>query len=214
VEFWDILNRVERSGRNLLKVVEQILDIGDLERDKVRLRLSSTPVGEIIQRSVESVVAAAAERDILIEKHDISPDLVLNADRLKIEQVMRHLLDNAIRFSPPREKVEVAVISDERQVTLLVKDHGIGIASAHHALIFESFRQVDCTSTRDYGGTGTGLAIAKGLVELHGGRIWVESELGKGSTFHVELPCRPGADSVDSVTSISQSGIARNPGYP
>lgn len=102
---------------------------------------------------------------------------------------MYNLISNAIKFSPEGGVVEVSLSApSEAELELRVRDQGIGIAAEHHALIFEKFRQVDGSATRAYGGSGLGLAISKGLVELHGGRIWVESSKGEGATFVVRLP--------------------------
>jgi signal transduction histidine kinase len=108
---------------------------------------------------------------------------------VRIGQVLYNLIGNAIKFSPAGGTVEVAVSAPSlSEWQLRVRDQGIGIAAEDQALIFEKFRQVEGSSTRTYGGTGLGLAITKALVELHGGRIWVESTKGQGATFLVSLP--------------------------
>ena len=99
-----------------------------------------------------------------------------------------NLISNAIRFSNEGQQVLVGVQVEPELVCFSIQDHGIGIAREHHGLLFQSFRQVDSGNTRKYGGAGLGLSIAKSLVDLQGGQIWFESELGKGSTFHIALP--------------------------
>ncbi len=108
------------------------------------------------------------------------------ADPLRLTQVLINLIGNAIKFTPTGGRIDVRIVRDGERVRFSVSDTGIGIPADKHALVFESFRQVDGSHTRAHGGTGLGLAIAKQLVEMHGGRIWVESEVGKGSTFAFE----------------------------
>jgi len=103
-----------------------------------------------------------------------------------------NLISNAIRFSSDGQRVLVGVQVEPERVCFSIQDQGIGIAREHYGLLFQSFRQVDSGTTRKYGGAGLGLSIAKSLVDLQGGQIWFESELGKGSTFHIALPRRRG----------------------
>ena len=124
-------------------------------------------------------------------RRTLNPDLPpLFADREKVGHVLGNLLGNAIGFSPPGGRVWMkATFSPDRAAALVeVGDTGIGIAPEHHEFIFEEFAQVDASSARQHHGTGLGLTIAQKLVELHRGRIWVESELGQGSRFYFTIP--------------------------
>ncbi len=115
----------------------------------------------------------------------------LRADWAKMGQTLYNLFDNAIKFSPHAGEVVFSCEELADGICFSIQDHGIGIASEFQGVIFESFRQVDGGTTRKYGGVGLGLSVAKSLVELHGGKIWFDSNPGKGSTFHVRLPHQP-----------------------
>jgi signal transduction histidine kinase len=116
--------------------------------------------------------------------------VVLRCDPGRLQQVLAHLLGNAIKFTPAGGRVEVAVTADAREARVTVTDTGIGIGRDHHARVFEKFFQADTSSTRPYGGAGLGLAISRALVAAHGGAIGVESETGRGSAFWFTLPRR------------------------
>jgi two-component system sensor histidine kinase ChiS len=113
----------------------------------------------------------------------------LYADRVRLRQILNNLVSNAIKFTERGEVAVKAEVQDEKGIALItVRDTGIGISADNYALIFEQFRQVDSGSTRKAGGTGLGLPITRRLVEMHGGEIWLESEVGKGSTFSFTIP--------------------------
>jgi len=113
------------------------------------------------------------------------------ADRERVHQVLFNLLDNAVRFTPMGGRVTVTASAHNGSIDVAVVDTGPGIAAEHLPRVFERFYRVDASRSRDDGGTGIGLAIARSVVEAHGGRIWAESEPGKGSTFTFELPVAP-----------------------
>ena len=141
-------------------------------------------------------IRAIASRDFgkgLTLVTEVSPDLApLNADREKVSHIVGNLLGNAIDFTPPGGRVWVRAFGiaerDVPECVVEVGDTGIGISSEHHDLVFREFAQVDASASRQHHGTGLGLTIARKLVELHGGRIWVESELGQGSRFYFTIP--------------------------
>ena len=189
-----MMARISRSGEQLLQVVNNILEIAEIEDKRTTLTLGEVRPEELIGQVAELISPTARDKGIALLLMAEQSRSTIEADWAKLGHVLYNLLDNAIKFSPAGTTVEVGAKEEPGEVLLYVKDSGIGIAREHHELIFESFRQVDEGETRDYGGTGLGLSVARSLVELHGGRIWVESELGQGSTFYVELPRRADAE--------------------
>jgi signal transduction histidine kinase len=142
-----------------------------------------------VQSVISSVEPLAAQKGLALTC-DIAPDLPgVRGDERRISQVRLNLVGNAIKFTEKGEVV-VRVTNSDGMCLVSVADTGTGIPEADHQKIFEEFQQVDNSSTRAKGGTGLGLAIAKRIVEMHGGRIWVESTLGKGSTFFFSIPVR------------------------
>ncbi len=186
----DLLQLVKRSGAHLLAVINDLLDISKLEVGKMTLYCETIYLAGLLKEVASTLQTLTTERNIKVSLLPIETSLNLYGDPIKCTQILSNLLHNAIKFSPDGGNIEVGAKADGPAVLIWVRDYGIGLASEHHSLIFESFRQVDSGNTRRYGGSGLGLAITKRLVELHGGSIWVESELGKGSTFYVRLPLR------------------------
>ncbi|MBM4776245.1 MAG: response regulator, partial [Archangiaceae bacterium] len=141
-------------------------------------------------------------------------EATLDADRVKLSQVLINLVGNAIKFSDGKGTVTVRASVQQERVTLSVRDEGIGIAPEHQALIFEGFRQVEGSNTRRFGGSGLGLAISKRLVTMHGGTLRVESTLGQGSTFVVDLPLvaptveQPDTSDAQVVVVVDDESIA------
>jgi two-component system sensor histidine kinase ChiS len=127
------------------------------------------------------------------------------ADRARVRQVLANMLANAVKFTE-RGTVSVSATAAEGWVTVSVADTGVGISPEAQAYVFDEFRQADSSTTRRYGGTGLGLAISKRLVTLHGGRIWVDSDIGRGSTFHFTLPIRvrAGAEALVARTAAGR----------
>ncbi|RSD34896.1 MAG: multi-sensor signal transduction histidine kinase, partial [Methanohalophilus sp.] len=119
---------------------------------------------------------------------DTNQEYPVYADKLKIKQVLYNLFSNAIKFTPEKGKIAIDIDYGDEDITISVSDSGIGIPPEEQDKIFESFRQLDSNSNRQYQGTGLGLALVKKIIEMHGGQIWVESEVGKGSTFKFTLP--------------------------
>jgi signal transduction histidine kinase len=145
-------------------------------------------VGHVLTEVTENIRSLAAGKGIEIHvKIDPSTGSV-DADPMRIGQVATNLIGNAIKFSPEKGRIEVFASGDESQVTLSVKDYGRGISARDLNRLFQRFAQLDSSTTRKAGGTGLGLVISKGIVEQHGGKIWVESAEGQGSTFSFSLP--------------------------
>jgi PAS domain S-box-containing protein len=185
---------IRTSGDALLLIINDILDFSKIEAGKLELELQPFVVGDCIESALDIVAASAAAKGLelacLVDPD--APDAVVG-DPARLCQIVVNLLTNAVKFTD-RGEVVLTVAPTEvaepgaHKLLFSVTDTGIGIPAERMDSLFESFTQVDASTTRRYGGTGLGLAISKRLTELMGGRMWAESEVGKGSTFHVALP--------------------------
>ena len=185
----DILERLGKSGRHLLGLINDVLDLSKIEAGQLTLSLTDYSMKEVVQMVITAVESLAAEKSLAL-KVALPPDLPLGrGDERRLTQVLLNLVGNAIKFTAVGE-VRVEVRASDGAFLVSVADTGPGIAEADQQKIFEEFQQVDSSSTRQKGGTGLGLAIAKKIIELHAGHIGVESSLGKGSTFWFSLPIR------------------------
>ena len=184
-----VLERVEKNGRHLLSLINDVLDLSKIEAGRLSLSLHDYSMKDVIQTVLTSVESLAGEKKIDL-KVDLADHLPMGkGDEQRIAQVILNLVSNAIKFTEQGEIKVTVTITDGKFLTS-VADTGSGIAELDLVKIFEEFRQVDGSSTRKKGGTGLGLSISKKIVEMHGGRIWAESKLGEGSTFHFALPVR------------------------
>jgi signal transduction histidine kinase len=185
----EVLKRLEKSGRHLLRLINDVLDLSKIEAGQLTLFLNEYSMPEVVDTVVNSVESLAEEKNLAL-KVSVSPDLTVGkGDQQRIAQVFLNLVGNAIKFTEEGE-VKVEVTSTNNKFFVAVSDTGPGISAADQQRIFEEFHQADSSSTRKKGGTGLGLSISKKIVEMHGGRIWVGSTLGKGSTFRFTLPVR------------------------
>jgi two-component system, sensor histidine kinase and response regulator len=188
----EYLNAVKYSADALLTVINDILDFSKIEVGKLGLDPVEFSLRDCIGRAMKTLSVRAHEKSLELAC-SIPPDLsdILIGDPVRLRQVILNLAGNAIKFT---EQGEVAIEASAANgaFNVAVRDSGPGIAVADQQKIFEEFQQVDNTSTRQKGGTGLGLAISKRIVEMHGGRILVDSELGKGSTFTIRLPVKAG----------------------
>jgi signal transduction histidine kinase len=183
------------GGRQLLDMVADILTYARSAANQLTTSHTEFAIDALIEQ-VTSLSEPLAARRALVLNVDVAPNLPpVRADRDKIAHVISNLLGNAIDFtsSGGRVWIRAAMVSGEARPAILIEvgDTGIGIAPEHHELVFREFAQVDASPSRAHHGTGLGLAIARKFVELHDGRIWVESALGKGSRFYFILPCQP-----------------------
>jgi signal transduction histidine kinase len=185
----EVLERLEKNGRHLLSLINDVLDLSKIEAGRLTLSLNEYSLAQMIQMAISSVEALAAEKQLAL-KAAVPENLIIGkGDEQRIAQVLLNLLGNAIKFTETGEiKVEAGV--SDKKFLVSVSDTGPGLAEADQKKIFEEFHQADGSSTRQKGGTGLGLSISKKIIEMHGGRIWVESTLGKGSTFRFTLPIR------------------------
>ncbi|MBD2467105.1 response regulator [Nostoc sp. FACHB-145] len=174
------------STERLVRLINDILDIERIESGKVKMERETCNLADLIQSAVNVMQPLAQKAQVKISVSSLS--VVLWADTDRIVQILTNLLSNAIKFSPPGETVCLETKQQEDEVVLIVKDKGRGIPADKLDSIFERFQQVDSSDSRNHDGTGLGLAICKSIIQQHGGRIWVESVLGEGSTFYFTLP--------------------------
>jgi len=176
-----------RNTLRLIRLLDDILDVSRIETGGAELRPGRFAASEVIRESVEEMRGLASERHVQIRWH-CPPDLDIVGDRDRLVQVLVNLISNALKFSEPDQLVSIMAREVAQGIRFSVRDFGRGIGKAQHARIFEKFQQVDSGPTRQEGGTGLGLAISKAIVEEHGGRIWLRSRLGDGSTFYFQIP--------------------------
>jgi signal transduction histidine kinase len=185
----DVLVRVQKSGRHLLDLINDVLDLSKIEAGQLTLSLNEYSLKEVIQAVFTAVEPLAMEKKLTLDVALPSDLPIGKGDERRITQVILNLVGNAIKFTEVG-KIRVQVTASDGTFLVSVSDTGPGISEADQQKIFGEFAQADSSSTRKKGGTGLGLTIAKRIIEMHGGRIWVESSLGKGSTFWFTLPIR------------------------
>jgi len=186
----EYVDDIHSSGHHLLSLINEILDLSKIEAGRMELELAKFD----LPLTVENAITLVRER---ASRHGITLDTAIDerlgdfvGDERKIKQILLNLLSNAVKFTSEGGRIEIKAISVDGSVEISVSDTGIGITSEDQATIFEEFRQVGTADAQKHEGTGLGLTLAKRFVELHGGRIWVESEVGKGSSFTFTLPER------------------------
>jgi signal transduction histidine kinase len=187
----DVLGRVEKSGRHLLQLINDVLDLSKIEAGQLALSVDDYSFGDLVQSVTSAVGSLVAEKHLSL-KVEVPQNLPIGrGDDRRITQVLLNLVGNAIKFTDAGE-VAIRVSEADGYFQAAVTDTGPGIPEDQRQRVFEEFQQVSGAVAKEKGGTGLGLAIAKRIVEMHGGRIWVESLLGKGSTFYFKLPVNPG----------------------
>lgn len=183
-----MIERIFNNGKHLLMMIEEILDFSKLKAERIELRLDTFDVVELAVTTAEELRSLAEQKALDLQVHLAKSSILVVNDRMRLRQVLVNLLSNAIKFTEIGSvSLEVCELPEGR-LAIIVRDTGIGIDQADQSFIFQEFWQVDQTTTRRYNGTGLGLAIANTLVQLMQGTISVESQLGVGSTFRVELP--------------------------
>jgi len=184
----EYLKSIDRATDRLTELVDHLLDMSRLEAGLMKLEKQSTNISKLIREAV-------AEAKLSAPKHDIVADMGqrltrLEVDPRRIRQVLDNLINNAVKYSSEETKVAVSAQRNSTQLRISVADQGTGIPTEDLERVFDRMYRVEQRLTPEVGGIGLGLSICKGLVEAHGGRIWVESKLGKGSTFHFTLPLK------------------------
>jgi len=179
---------IQRHTERLNSLLEDLLTLSHLESSKPGLHCESTPLPELISSLVDDIRGRSSTSGHLLSCA-VDPAIgLVHVDPLKISQVCANLLDNALKYTPSGSHIEVRARPRGNEIEVCVRDDGPGIPMADLPRIFERFYRVDKGRSRERGGTGLGLSIVKHIVQLHGGRVWVESELGKGTSFYFTLP--------------------------
>ena len=183
----EFLNDIKVSGTHLLGMINEILDMSKIEANAMKVVKSSFPISRALTEACNILLPLAKKKNIHINAA-MAYDFEVFADYQKIQQILYNLVSNAIKYSPENDEVEIAVVHAGDKFRIAVHDNGIGIDSKYHGKIFAKFVQLDSAYTKKESSTGLGLTITKELVELHGGKISLISEVNNGSTFIVEIP--------------------------
>jgi two-component system phosphate regulon sensor histidine kinase PhoR len=204
------LGIILEHSRRLARLTDDLLKLSQMDADRLELEIRRLSVAELIESCLETAQHRAAEKDIRVYVSHSSdlPDIA--GDRRRLAEILQNLLDNATQYTLPGGRITLTAEARDADVVFTVSDTGIGIPKADQSRIFERFYRVDAARSREAGGTGLGLAIAKHLVEVHGGRIWVESEIGQGSQFNFSVPVFDPERAA--VRVASGSGTGRVPG--
>jgi signal transduction histidine kinase len=192
----DYLKDIHTSGVHLLSLINDILDLSKIEAGRMELDPSTFELRGVMENAL-TLVRERAQRHGILLGLDVAADVgEVTADERKLKQILVNLLTNAVKFTPAGGRVDVDARREGGAVVIAVADTGIGIAPEDHEAVFEEFRQVGRNYTNKQEGTGLGLALTRKFVELHGGRIWLDSAPGRGSKFTFTLPSRaqPGSD--------------------
>jgi len=185
----EYIGDILQSGQHLLSLINDILDLSKIEAGRMELELSDFDLPGTIENTLTLVRERAIRRGITLGRTVDEHLGMIRADERKVKQVLLNLLSNALKFTPEGGKIDVRANVSDGVAEISVTDTGVGIAPEDQETVFEEFRQVG-TAAKKVEGTGLGLAISRKLIELHGGRIWVKSQLRSGSTFSFTLPLR------------------------
>ncbi len=193
------LNNINSGGKRLLEMIDRIIDLSNVETGKMELELDEVLLPQLLKYTVTSFQPSALKKNITIKTHIDNELLPVAADQAKLKRIVSLFIDNSIKFTPDGGMIRVEAIGLEGGVQISVTDTGIGIKPEEQKHIFDGFTQVDSTITRKHGGLGLGLALARRLTILHGGKIWMKSppgkdmalDVGKGSSFIFTIPYKP-----------------------
>ena len=186
----DVLQRIDKNGKHLLGLINDVLDLSKMEAGQEVLTFADYSIEDVLINVKSAVASLASGKGIRLEISAPQGLPVAHGDERKITQVLLNLVGNAIKFTD-QGAVEIEAAAVNGSITVSVRDSGPGISEADQAKIFEEFEQAQSSATRAKGGTGLGLTISKRIVELHGGRVWVDSQLGNGATFSFAIPIKP-----------------------
>jgi signal transduction histidine kinase len=196
---------VDNTDR-LIRLINDILDVEKLDSGGIQMNRKLCSGGELIKQAADAMRSMAHTHNITLQTSET--DALISADPDRVVQCLTNLISNAIKFSDGGGIVTVRAVSGGGELRFEVSDRGRGIPAAYQTSIFERFHQVDASDSRKKGGTGLGLAISRSIVRQHGGRIWVESQLGKGSTFFFTIPLTGAESGADSQPTASDGSNA------
>jgi len=182
------LDIVLQSAMRLNSLIGDMVNLRHIETGEAQLELEVFSLNDLVRTCTQEFLSLASAKQQTVALNLASPPLMIEGDRQKLHLVLGNLLSNAVKFTPAGGRIEVLVREHDEKAWVVVRDTGIGIPRKEWERVFDRFYQVEPSLARRYEGMGLGLSIAKGMVELHGGRIWVESEVGKGSNFIFHLP--------------------------
>ena len=183
----EYINDIKASGTHLLGMINEILDMSKIEANAMKIVKSTFPISRAITEAANMLMPIANKKGVQINI-TIDDDFEIFADYQKIQQILYNLVSNAIKYSPENDVVDIAAIKFDSVYRIAVHDNGIGIDKKYHGKIFAKFVQLDSAYTKKESSTGLGLTITKELVEMHGGKVSIISEVNNGSTFIVEIP--------------------------
>lgn len=190
-ELREVVEEIQKSGEHLLGLINDVLDISKIEAGRMQLRFTPNAIEDCIEAVLGRITSLAKEKGLELDAEMPDELPLCSFDLQRITQVLYNLVGNAIKFTSEGH-ITIGAKQEDPHLLLWVADTGVGIPESEMGRIFNQFQQVDSSITRDVTGTGLGLAITKQIVEMHGGTIWVESEVGVGSTFWFTLPLNGG----------------------
>jgi two-component system sensor histidine kinase VicK len=181
------LGVINSEAERMTRLVQDLLQLSRLDNSKIRLETQEVSVDKLVKECIEKVRLEAGNKKQTIESYVIGELPTISADRDRLEQVALNILSNAIKYTPPGGRVIIKCCEENSRLITTVTDTGMGIPRESIPRVFERFYRVDKARSRDQGGTGLGLAIVKHIVESHGGDVFVNSQIGEGSTFGVSF---------------------------
>jgi signal transduction histidine kinase/DNA-binding response OmpR family regulator len=199
---------IGRQADHMARLIDDLLDVSRIVQGKVAVKPEKLQLATLIERSVEASSPRLGAREQSLDVNLPKESIELDGDSVRLSQVLSNLINNACKFSPPRTRVRLDATFSDGELQLSVKDEGAGIAPEFLPHIFDLFAQADQSLDRSQGGLGIGLTLVKHLVELHGGRVWADSEgLGKGATVTIALPARVGSQAAAPLPPVDHQGI-------
>ena len=187
---------INKDAQRLNRMINEMLDLDRMESGRMTLHAERIDLNAVVDDVADRVRPNAPNHTLTLDLQKDMPQL--SADRDRMTQVVSNLLNNAVKYSPTGGRITITTRADGDRVRFDVRDEGLGIPPDALETIFERFSRVDSQATRDIQGTGLGLPIVRQIVQLHGGKVWAESELGRGSVFHVVLPLAGSGAAVEA----------------